>query len=163
MTMQTIGRIDIIDIPELDIEDIPAKVDTGANRSAIHCSHIRKIKNGDKEEIEFSIPLDSSHGEHVIHTKSYFKKKIRSSSGHLEERYVIKVTILLFGRRIKTTFSLTDRAEMKYPVLLGRKLLHSRFVVDVTQENLSYKNKNSLKWTLLYYHEIQNYIQPDAS
>jgi hypothetical protein len=143
--LQTLGRIDKIDIPELGIMDIPAKVDTGANRSAIHCSHIKEVRNGEKDEIEFTIPLDSSHGEQVIHTKSYFKKKIRSSSGHLEERYIIKVTIVLFGRKIRTSFSLTDRAEMKYPVLLGRKLLHARFIVDVTQENLSFKRKTAIK------------------
>lgn len=131
----------MIDIPEFGIENIPSKVDTGANRSSIHCSYIRKVKNGDKDEVEFRIPLDSSHGENVLHTKEYFKKNIRSSSGHMEERYIIKTTIVLFGKKIRTTFSLTDRAEMKYPVLLGRKLLRSRFIVDVTKENLSYKNK----------------------
>jgi hypothetical protein len=141
MGMKTIGRIDMVDLPEFGIEDIPAKIDTGANRSSIHCSFIREVKNGDLDEIEFRIPLDSSHGENILHSKTYFKKKIRSSSGHLEERYVIKTTIVLFGRKIRTTFSLSDRAEMKYPVLLGRKLLRSRFVVDVEQQNLSYNKK----------------------
>ncbi|MFY0686372.1 MAG: ATP-dependent zinc protease [Cyclobacteriaceae bacterium] len=139
--MRTIGRIDKIDIPEFGLVNIPAKIDTGANRSAIHCSEIHCEEVEGIEEITFHIPLDTSHGINIFHSKSFFKKRIRSSSGHLEERYVIKTTIVLFGMEIATTFSLTDRTEMKYPILLGRKLLRSRFIVDVSQDNLSFLNK----------------------
>lgn len=140
--MKTIGRIDRIDLPEFGLADIPAKIDTGANRSAIHCSEIFETDENGRSEVSFHIPLDSSHGENVFHVKSYFKKKIRSSSGHIEERYIIKTTVELFGKKILASFSLTDRAEMKYPILIGRKLLNSRFIVDVAQEDLSYKEKN---------------------
>lgn len=143
--MQEIGWVDKIDVPEFGLENIPAKIDTGANRSAIHCSEITQAKKNGVDEITFHIPLDSSHGINTFQTQSFFKKKIRSSSGHVEERYIIRTTIVLFGRKIKTTFSLTDRTEMKYPILLGRKLLKSKFVVDVTKENLSYKLKKSNK------------------
>ena len=139
--MQIIGRTDKIDIPEFGLDNIPAKIDTGANRSAIHCSKITRVKNNGVDEIMFHIPLDSSHGINCIHSKSYFKKKIRSSSGHVEDRYIIKTKIVLFGKKINATFSLTDRTDMKYPILLGRKLLNSLFIVDVTQENLSFKLK----------------------
>ena len=140
-----IGRVDKIDIPEFGLADIPTKIDTGANRSSIHCSKIHRHQNNGVDEITFHIPLDSSHGDNTFHTTTFFKKKIRSSSGHLEERYVIKATIVLFNRKIKTTFSLTDRTEMKYPILLGRKLLMSRFIVDVAKENLSFKSKTLVK------------------
>lgn len=139
--MQIIGRADKVDIPEFGLVNMPAKIDTGANRSAIHCSNIEHVMNNGVEEIIFHIPLDSSHGLNCLHSKAYFKKKIRSSSGHVEDRYIIKTKIVLFGKEITTTFSLTDRAEMKYPILLGRKLLNSHFLVDVTQENLSFKLK----------------------
>jgi hypothetical protein len=143
--MKTIGRIDKIDLPEFGLSDIPAKIDTGANRSAIHCSQIFETHENGRPEISFHIPLDSSHGEKDFHVKSFFKKKIRSSSGHMEERYIIKTTVVLFGKKIHATFSLTDRAEMKYPILLGRKLLNSKFIVDVAQQDLSFKEKTSLK------------------
>lgn len=137
--IEVVGWKDKVDLPEFGLVDVPAKVDSGANRSAIHCSQISVTDNN---EISFHIPLDSSHGEKVFHIKSYFKKKIRSSSGHVEERFIIRTTIVLFGRKINTTFSLTDRAEMKFPILLGRKLLRSKFLIDVSQEDLSYKQKN---------------------
>lgn len=141
MDLITIGRKDRVDIPEFGLYDIPSKIDTGANRSAIHCSQIIKHWEYDKEVITFHIPLDSSHGINEFQTDDFFKKKIKSSSGHVEERYVIRTTLVLFGKKIKTTFSLTDRTEMRYPILLGRKVLKSRFLVDVAQEDLSYKNK----------------------
>lgn len=141
--MKTIGRIDKIDIPEFGLENIPAKIDTGANRSAIHCSEIHLVRDSRVEEIYFHIPLDATGGAKGFHAKSFFKKKVRSSSGHVEERYIIRTTIKLFGNLYKTSFSLTDRAEMKYPILLGRKLLKSRFIVDVEQEYLSYNLKQN--------------------
>ena len=141
---QIIGRVDKIDLPVFNLENIEAKVDTGANRSAIHCSSIELSEAADKAELRFHIPLDSSHGHKVFSTTDFFKKRIKSSNGLSEERFIIKTTIVLFGRRIKASFSLTDRAEMNYPILLGRKLLHTRFIVDVEQQYLSYKAKIDL-------------------
>ena len=140
--MQLIGRTDRIDIPEFGLTDIPAKIDTGANRSALHCSHIKKIKKDGEEMIVFHIPLDSSHGKNTFTTSSFFRKKIKSSSGHAEMRYIIKTEVVIFGRRIKTTFSLSDRTEMQYPILLGRKILNKKFVVDVSKKDLSYEQKS---------------------
>lgn len=145
MDKEIVGRNDKIDIPEFGLENVRAKIDTGANRSAIHCSKIEHHEYEGTHSITFQIPLVSSHGVNTFYTSDFFKKKIKSSSGHVEERYIIKTTVVLFGRRIQTTFSLTDRTDMKYPVLLGRKLLAGRFIVDVDQQNLSYKSKNKKK------------------
>ena len=138
--MKVIGRIDQIDLPEFGLENIPAKIDTGANRPAIHCSKIEHVMHAGEDCIAFHIPL-VSEGVGVFYRNDFFKKNIKSSSGHVEERYIIKTWVIIFGKRYHTTFSLTDRAEMKYPILLGRKLLKSKFTVDVAQENLSFKLK----------------------
>ncbi|MEP2025535.1 MAG: RimK/LysX family protein [Reichenbachiella sp.] len=141
----TIGRIDRIDLPEFGLENIAAKIDTGANRSSIHCSKIEHKDYEGVDSIIFSIPLDGNGEENSFHSSDFFKKKIKSSSGHVEERYIIKTTVVLFGKRFKTSFSLTDRTEMKYPILLGRKLLAGHFVVDVQEKNLSFNSKNTQK------------------
>jgi hypothetical protein len=142
--MKEIGRIDRIDFPEFGLENIEVKIDTGANRSSIHCTKIdHQIREGE-DCIAFQIPL-TSHENDVFYSNDYFKKKIKSSSGHIEDRYIIKTTAIIFGKKIHTSFSLTDRAEMKFPILLGRKLLKSRFIVDVAQEDLSYKTKTKIK------------------
>lgn len=141
--METIGGVDKVDLPDLNLENVPAKVDTGANRSSIHCDHIRKVTENGIDYIEFHIPSDLTIGKNIIRTDSFFQRKIKSSTAHVEERYVIFTTVVIFGRSIKTTFSLTDRSEMKYPILLGRRMLHKKFLVDVSQKDLSYKMKLS--------------------
>lgn len=138
-----IGRVDIIDLPEFTLHDVEAKVDTGAYTSAIHCSKIKVIKQGTKEFVTFHIPGSKIHGQgkKVFKTDDYVLKTIKSSSGHKEERFVITTQVLIFNKLIKTEFSLTDRSTMKFPILLGRKFLVKRFIVDVSAKNLSYKNQ----------------------
>ncbi|CAN5531863.1 ATP-dependent zinc protease [soil metagenome] len=138
-----IGRTDIIDLPEFSLKGIQAKVDTGAYTSAIHCSKIKTIKVEGEEYVTFHIPNSHIKGtsKKLYKTNDFLIKNIKSSSGHIERRFVIKTKIVIFNKSINTEFSLTDRSQMKFPILLGRKLLSKRFIVDVSSVNLSYKRK----------------------
>jgi hypothetical protein len=138
-----IGRRDMIDLPGFGLQNIEAKVDTGAYTSAIHCSHIKLIERKGVKKISFHILGSHQEGleEKVFVTRNFKEKKIKSSFGQIEERFVIRTKIKIFGRIIRAEFSLSDRTEMKYPVLLGRKLLRNRFIVDVSLYNLSYNQK----------------------
>lgn len=138
-----IGRSDIIDLPEFGLKGIQAKIDTGAYTSAIHCSKIRTVKQDGEEFVTFHIPNSHIKGtsKKIFRTNDFLIKNIKSSSGHIERRFVIKTKIVIFNKSINTEFSLTDRSQMKYPILLGRKLLSKRFIVDVSSVNLSYKRK----------------------
>lgn len=140
----TIGRIDKIDLPDIGIVGLEAKVDTGAYTSALHCHQIRTLTKDGVEGISFKL-LDPSHPEY--NDREYFfrdftQKKIKSSSGYAEQRYIVTTNVILFERKFKTEFSLADREQMKFPVLLGRKFLRGRFVVDVSEENLSYQQNS---------------------
>jgi hypothetical protein len=73
------------------------------------------------------------------------KRVRRNSSGKEERRYVIKTSIRLFGKKIRTEFSLANRRKMRYPLLLGRKLLKNRFIIDVSQKDLSAKQQTARK------------------
>lgn len=131
-----IGRLDKVDLPDLAIAGIRAKVDTGAYTSAIHCQDIR-LKD---TVLSFYIPIEVA-GEEVMkkfQTKNYYQKSIKSSNGAVSLRYVIKTRIILFGKAYTTEFSLSDRSKMKNPVLIGRKLLKGKFIVDVSKKNLSF-------------------------
>lgn len=143
----TIGREELINLPGLG-EKIAAKVDTGAYTSALH-AHALQIKKIRGEEFLFFNLLDPSHPRYekkILRAKIIKKKKIKNSFGHSEERYIIKMSILIYGREIEAEFSLSDRSEMKYPVLLGRKLLkQGRFIVDVSKRNLGHKTKREIK------------------
>jgi hypothetical protein len=139
----TIGRKDKVDFPELHLYDIDAKVDTGAYTSCIHCYNIKVINKDGGEKIRFSLldPLHPSYNHKKLTLPIHAKRKIKNSSGQVEERYIIKTPILLFGDFFDIELSLTDRSTMEYPVLLGRKLLFNRFIVDVMRADLSYKQK----------------------
>lgn len=133
---KVIGRIDKVDLPELGIEAAKAKIDTGAYTSSIHCKKI-KVKD---EVLSFYLPVEIE-GKKVIkkfQTKLFTQKTIKSSNGSSEIRYIIKAHVILFGKSYLSEFSLSDRSLMKNPILLGRKVLKDRFIVDVSEKNLSY-------------------------
>lgn len=138
-----IGRSDVIDLPELELNDIEAKIDTGAFTSAIHCHNIREQKKGKKTVIAFNL-LDPSHpdyNEKEFIIKKYTKKTVKSSTGHTEDRYVIQTPIQIFNKMYSIELSLSDRKDMKFPILIGRKLLMNNFIVDVSRINLSFDLK----------------------
>lgn len=139
----TIGRVDKIDLPNFELFDIDAKIDTGAYTSAINCSKVRvRTVNGVKM-LTFNIQGNRLHEKKArkFSTSDFKKKKIRSSNGVIEERYVVTTQIELFGHLLVTEFSLSDRSKMKFPILLGRKLLRHGLVVDVRKKNLSFQKK----------------------
>ena len=138
-----IGRRDKIDLPKLSLYDVDAKIDTGAYTSSIHCRNIKVIEKDGVKKIRFNLldPTLPSKSNKRITLPVQAKRRIKNSSGQAEERYIIKTQILLFGQIFDIELSLTDRSGMEYPVLLGRKLLSNRFIVDVAEANLSYKGK----------------------
>lgn len=142
---RTIGRKDKADFPEFDLFDLDLKVDTGAYTSAIHCHHIEQgVKNG-RKVINFRL-LDPTHPQYeqqTYTTAEYQERVIKNSFGKSQRRYVITTQILLFGKLYPIELSLSQRGEMKNPVLLGRKILQGNFVVDVAKYDLSFKAKRA--------------------
>lgn len=145
---KVIGRREMVSFPELNIEEIEAKIDTGAYTSAIHCSDIHEEIKPDGTKVIALDLLDPSHPQYnhkKLEFSAYDLREIKNSFGDVQERYVIKTKIQLFDEIIEAEFSLSDRSDMKYPVLIGRKLLQRRFIVDVARKNVSLKYKNKQK------------------
>ena len=134
-----IGRSDIIDLPDFSISDIKAKIDTGAYTSAINCT-TPKIIGNKKKKISFYVNTSNARKKKFV-AEEFTEKDIKNSFGQTERRFIIKAKVYIFEQLIETEFSLSDRSNMRHPVLLGRKFLKSRFVVDVSKLNLSYKQK----------------------
>lgn len=139
-----IGRRELVDFPELELFEVEAKIDTGAFTAAIHCTDIREAVLPDGTRvIRFNL-LDPTHPQyhHKIFEFTHFTKRdIKSSFGEIQERYVIQTQIQLFDKIILSDFSLSDRSDMKYPVLIGRAILRKSFIVDVSRKNVSLKAK----------------------
>lgn len=134
-----IGRLERISLPDWELSDIEAKIDTGAYTSSLHCHHINAFKKEGEDYVKFHL-LDPSHDiyeDKLFEMPVYRTKKVKSSNGYTEERYVIQTNICVHNIEVLAEFSLTDRSEMRYPVLLGRKLLNGHFLVDVSRKHLS--------------------------
>ena len=118
-----IGSEEIVSFPEVGIDSINARIDTGATTSSLGVKKIQE-KNG--------VLCCTMPNKQTVCFRDYKKKVIKSSFGHTEERYVVKLLINISGRNIRTDFTLANRSKMKYTVLIGRKLLKGKFIVDVS-------------------------------
>ena len=141
---RTIGRRELVDFPELDLYEIEAKIDTGAYTSALHCTDIREVKLPDGSLAIHCKLMDESHPNYnnrVFEFREFALRDIKNSFGDVQQRYVIETSILVFDKIIKAEFSLSDRSDMRYPVLIGRVLLNRHFIVDVSRKNVGYKRR----------------------
>lgn len=139
----TIGRKDAADFPEFNLFDIDIKIDSGAYTSSIHCKKITEFIIDEEKYIKFTL-LDKEHplyNNKEFITKNYTSKLVKSSNGISEERFLIKTTIVLFGKQLAIDLTLTERTDMKFPVLLGRKFLNRKFIIDTSLKDLSSKLK----------------------
>ena len=139
-----IGHHDKVDLPQMKLVNIDAKIDTGADSSSIHCHHIEIIKKKRQRILHF-ILLDPTHPDYnnrSFYFDTFRQRSIKNSFGNSERRYLIKTPIVLFGMEFMTEFSLSDRGNLTYPILLGKKFLYRKFIVDVAKSNLSYRKKS---------------------
>jgi len=135
-----LGRTDIVDFPKLDLEGIDIKVDTGAYTSSFHSHSIEVVD--DTLKCQFLDPKHEKYHKKYFIFKDFTQKKVKSSNGIVETRFTIKTEILIFNKIEEIELTLTERGSMKYPVLLGRKFLSKKFIVDTAKKNLSFKKLN---------------------
>jgi len=142
--IKIIGRREYVDFPLLDINNVEAKIDTGAYTSSIHCEKILILFKDFKPVLYFII--DNKNGKEYKF-ENYEKKKIKNSFGEMEERYVIRTLVKIGGKRIWSTLSLSKRDSMRYQVLIGRRLIKGKFLIDVskTHTNGIRLNKKHIK------------------
>jgi len=126
----TVGWREWLSLPDLGIERIKAKIDTGARTSALHAYFVEPFVENDTEMIRFGIhPLQKHLNPEVVcqcPIKDF--RPVRDSGGHEEMRYVIETTIKLGGLIRKVEMTLTNRDNMKFRMLLGRTALQGMFV-----------------------------------
>jgi hypothetical protein len=117
-----IGRRERADFPDIGLMNVDVKTDTGAYTSSIHVTQCEVKRVNDKEILEV-VFLDEDHPSYtgqVIRFEDFRQKKVKSSTGHEQMRYFVRLKILLLGRKIRTDFSLTKRNGMKYPILFPK-------------------------------------------
>lgn len=115
---------------------IPAKIDTGAYRSAIHASDIYVDEN---QILHFRICGNHPVCEEAAFEASTDKYKvvdIANSFGDHEDRYEVNFRIKIDNTEFETPFTLADRQKKIYPILLGRKALKKRYIVDIDKSGV---------------------------
>jgi len=140
--MKLLGWKDKMDLPELGLHKVPLKVDTGARTSVLHCQFIKLVRRDKELFVKFK-PLDSSFPSfnNEIHVFPFHKEsRIKNSFGQEENRFVINTIIRLYNTDYPIEISLRDRSNLEFPFLLGRNFVKHKFIIDVTQRNLSYKS-----------------------
>lgn len=126
-----IGRAEFVEFPEYELT-VPAKVDTGADRNSVHATRVKLIERNGEEILKCRILKGPT-----VEFKDFSMVQVKSSNGQVQKRYKVRLTIIVLGKRYKTSFSLTNRQNMKYPILLGKNFLRNRFLVDVSLKNIS--------------------------
>jgi len=128
---QVIGRREWFSIPELGVDWVRGKIDSGARTSSLHATEIETFERHGEKWVRFRTIDDLVCKAPVI-----FKKRVKSSNGVPSTRYFIEVTAeTLDDRKHDLLVSLTCRKQMKCPLLLGRRALRE-FLVDCSRSQV---------------------------
>lgn len=136
-----IGWREWIAFPELGIDAVKAKVDTGARTSSLHAFDIKAFRRRGKRFVRFKVhPMQRRTSETVESTAPIVDQRIiRSSNGHEQMRYVISTPIMINGETWPIELTLTSRDTMGFRMLLGRQAIRGKFLVHPGRSFLSSK------------------------
>lgn len=129
------GWREIVSLPELGVLHLRAKVDTGARTSSLHATDIQLFERGGEEWARFTIDAEENHYQ-IVEAPRVAHRMITSSNGTSEERLIIKTQLAMGTQMFRAEFSLADRSDMLFPMLIGRTALRRRFLVDPAQSFL---------------------------
>ncbi|MEP7204660.1 MAG: RimK/LysX family protein [Candidatus Saccharibacteria bacterium] len=130
-TPLTIGAFEYVSLPALRMENVIAKIDTGAYSGAVHCSRIKVLtRKIDGVKVLQFIP--SNNHDHVVELENYKMTNVRSSTGQRLKRYLIETDIVIRNQRYTVNIGLSNRSDMQREVLIGRRFLRQNdMLVDV--------------------------------
>ncbi len=119
-------------LPDLRIDWIKAKIDTGARTSSLHAYDLQEFEREGEQWVRFTVrPWQDSQADAVVaELPVHDRRAVRSSSGHAQERIVVQLMVRLVDREVLAEVTLSNRDEMGFRMLIGREALRRGFVVD---------------------------------
>lgn len=129
-----IGWRERVDLPALKVFGLRAKIDTGAKTSSLHVDEVSVVdRAGAGVNLRVTVTGTDARGvERAVccDVRSLGTRRVKSSTGHMENRHVIMTALRLGGQEYPIEITLSDRSDMKFPMLIGRTALSRRFLVD---------------------------------
>ena len=125
-------------LPDIGVPWIKVKLDTGAQSSSIHAFDVQGFDHDGEVWVRFRVrPWQrSDEDEVVVECPVHDLRRVRSSSGHVEERFVVHMRLVLAGREVIAEVTLSNRDQMGFRMLVGRQALRHGFVVDASHSFL---------------------------
>lgn len=128
-----IGRVEWVQIPELGLR-FKGRVDTGAKTNSLHAEKIEEVVSGSVPHVKFSIINGNGQKLELLRPIAS-KQKIKSSTGAVTNRYVIREKVKLGNLTQEMNINLNSRTKMEFKFLLGRNALFGNFLVDVSKSH----------------------------
>ena len=136
-----------VSLPEVGVDWIKAKLDTGARSSAIHAFDLEEFERDGRTWVRFSVhPWQrSAEDATVAELPVHDRRMVRSSSGHAQERYVVLMQVRLHDRTVTAEMTLSRRDQMGFRLLVGREVLRQGFLVDPGRSYVGGRPKRSVR------------------
>ena len=125
-----LGWAELVDLPDLGIANLPAKIDTGARTSSLHAIRMRIIQAGDGERVRFTVKPDRDSRPIRLEMAVVERRRVRSSNGLHEDRPVVRTRLCLGGIEREVEVTLTRRGTMRFQMLVGRTALRRHYIVN---------------------------------
>lgn len=149
-----LGWREWVALPELGVNRIRCKVDTGARTSALHAFYIEEFNRDGANMVRFGLHPVQGNTEKEIHCEAevFDRRDVTDSGGHSETRYVIKTNVILGKSVWPIEMTLTNRDTMRFRMLLGRTAIADHFLVDSAGSHLAGKpSKKPVSLPILSY------------
>ncbi len=130
--LATLGWREWVGLPELGLDEIKAKIDTGARTSSLHAFEVRDFVENDVHRVEFKMHPNQRDTETVVVCVADIvdERVVSDSGGHKEKRWVIASPVHIGEYCWNIEINLTSRDDMRFRMLLGRTALNGRALVD---------------------------------
>ncbi|MFT5258338.1 MAG: hypothetical protein ACI9J2_000007 [Saprospiraceae bacterium] len=140
----TVGWLELIALPQLQVPAMKVKVDTGARTSALHATNIERFERQGEEYARFLVHPIRRYQKHAVVAEAPVigEIEVKNSGGYVEKRPVVVTELTIGEETWPIQITLTNRENMRFKMLLGREAMREKLVVNPSVEYLHGKRSH---------------------